>query len=929
MASEEKKLYLLDGMALVYRAHFALGKNPPITSYGLNTAAILGFANTLLDVLKNQKPTHIAVAFDTKAPTDRSIEFTEYKANREAMPEDLATGLPYVFEMLEAWKIPILMLDGYEADDVIGTLVRRAEEQGFKSYMMTPDKDFAQLVTENTFIYKPGRFGNPNEILGVPEILEKWEIKRPLQVIDILALWGDAVDNIPGIPGIGEKTAKKLIAQYDSVEGLIAHAHELKGKQKENVINFADQGLMSKSLATIILDAPIAFEPEKMVLEEPDKETLSALFAKLEFRTLGKRVFGEDFAVSGGQATSPQMDMFAPQPTSGSPEMVDKPAEFKNLENTPHDYKLVEDIKEIEKLTADLLKQKVVCLDTETTSVDANAARLLGISFSYKKGTGFYVPVNPENQKQVITALNPFFSNTKIEKVGHNIKYDLMILLRHGAELVGPYFDTMLAHYLLDPDGRHKMDLLAEGHLNYSPIPIESIIGPKGKKQGNMADHEPKDIVDYACEDADVTLQLREVFLPQLKEANLDGLLHDLETPLLEVLAEIQLAGVNLDRENLEVFSKELTTDIAVLEKTIYEYAGVEFNIASPKQLGEILFDKLDIEPKPKKTKTGQYSTAEETLADLSDDNEIISHILDFRSLVKLKSTYVDALPKMINEETGRVHTDFSQAVAATGRLSSNNPNLQNIPIRTARGREIRKAFIPRDKDHVLLAADYSQIELRIIADLANEEAMLQAFKDELDIHTATASKVYGVPLEEVTSTHRRNAKMVNFGIIYGISAFGLSQRLKIKRGEAKDIIDAYFKEYPGIKTYMDKSIENAQKHGYVETILGRKRYLRDINSGNRTVRGFAERNAINAPIQGSAADMIKIAMIKIQKELKAKNFKTKMTLQVHDELIFDVFKPELEEIKAIVKSGMETAMEMKVPIKVEMGTGNNWLEAH
>ena len=927
MSATEKKLYLLDGMALVYRAHFALGKNPPMTSYGLNTAAIMGFANTLLEVINNQKPTHLAVAFDTQAPTERHTDFTEYKANREAMPEDLAAALPYVYQMLEAWNIPVLTLDGYEADDIVGTLVRKAEEQGFKSYMMTPDKDFAQLVTENTFIYKPGRFGKPNEILGVPEILEKWEIEHPDQVIDILALWGDAVDNIPGIPGIGEKTAKKLIKLYGSVEGLLKNTHELKGKQKENVENFGDQGLMSKQLATIICDAPIEFDPVSMELEKPNKEELSALFAQLEFRTLGKRVFGDDFNVSGGQAASPQMDMFSSAASHEAP--AETPSAFKTLENTEHDYKFLDSIEEAANLCKDLLNQNVVCIDTETTSIDANVAQLLGIAISYKKGTGYYIGVSQDNCKAVIDALNPFFSNEKIEKVAHNMKYDLMVLRRHGANLKGPYFDTMLAHYVLDPDGRHKMDLLAENFLNYSPVPIEKLLGPKGKKQKNMADLDPKEITDYACEDADITLQLREVFVPQLKDTGLDKILYEVELPLIEVLASIQLEGVNLDRENLEEFSKELAKDITQLEKTIYKLAGTEFNIASPKQMGEVLFDKMDIEPKPKKTKTGQYSTAEDTLVDLSDDNEIIQHILDYRSLVKLKSTYVDALPKMINEETDRVHTDFNQAMAATGRLSSNNPNLQNIPIRTARGREIRKAFIPRGKDYTLLAADYSQIELRIIADLANEESMLDAFKNDLDIHTATASKVYGVPLDEVTSTHRRNAKMVNFGIIYGISAFGLSQRLKIKRSEAKDIIDAYFKEYPGIKAYMDLSIEKAQKNGYVETILGRRRYLRDINSANRTVRGFAERNAINAPIQGSAADMIKLAMVKIQEKLDKGNFKTKMTLQVHDELIFDVYNPEMDEIKPLVKEGMENAIKMEVPIKVEMGEGQNWLEAH
>lgn len=931
------KLFLLDGMALIYRAHFALSKSPRFTTAGLNTSAVFGFANTLLEVLKKENPSHIAVVFDTEAPTDRHVEYTGYKAHREAMPEDLSAALPYVFKLIEGFNIPVITSDGFEADDIIGTLSKKAEKEGFQVFCMTPDKDFAQLVSENIFIYKPARMGNDAEKLGVPEVLSKWEIERVDQVIDILGLWGDAVDNIPGIPGIGEKTAKDLIKRYGSMENIIANSHELKGKQKENVENFAEQGLLSKRLATILLDAPVDFNAEEFKLTEPSKELLEPLFAELEFRTLGKRVFGEQFTIAeASQKATAQMDLFGqvlPSKRDALPDDSDdeSPRIYLTINEVEHNYHLINDEDGYRKLAQQLAQLDSFCFDTETTSTDANNAELVGLSFAFKKAEAFYIPVpdGRENAIHILSFFKEVLENDKIEKVGQNIKYDILVLWWYGINVKGKLFDTMLAQYIVDADARNNMDIMANAYLNYSPISITTLIGAKGKNQGNMRDVEVEKVVDYAAEDADVTLQLKTVLEKLLDENAGRNLFEEIETPLVYVLADMERTGVKIDQPTLQIFSKDLEVDIKNLEEKIYELAGVKFNIASPKQLGEVLFDKLQLDPKAKKTKTGQYQTGEDVLTALSHKSPIVQFILDFRSLQKLKSTYVDALPEMINQKTGRVHTSYNQAVASTGRLSSNNPNLQNIPIKTERGREVRKTFIPKDDEHVILSADYSQIELRIIAEMSNEKNMLEAFKNGIDIHTATAAKVYGLHLDEVTSTHRRNAKAVNFGIIYGQSAFGLSQNLGIPRKEAQEIIENYFSQYPGIKKYMSDTIEFARENGFVETIMKRRRYLRDINSANATVRGFAERNAINAPIQGSAADMIKFAMINIFNELNARKLKSKMTMQVHDELVFEVHKSEVEEMKALVREKMQNAMKLNVPILVEVGVGNNWLEAH
>jgi DNA polymerase-1 len=936
-----KKLFLLDAFALIYRAHFALSKNPRFTSGGLNTSAIMGFTNTLLEVLKKENPTHMAVVFDTAAPTERHIDFTEYKANRQAMPEDLSAAIPYIVRLIEGFNIPVIFSDGYEADDLIGTLAKKAELEGFTVYCMTPDKDFGQLVSENIFIYKPARMGNGMEIQGVKEILEKWEIDRVEQVIDILGLWGDAVDNIPGIPGIGEKTAKLLIKQYGSIENMISNSHELKGKLRENVENFAEQGLISKKLATIMLNAPVDLDVDALHVDEPNRELLEPLFAELEFRTLGKRVFGDDFSIAEIKSipSSGQMDLFGnndvqiPISSGGGAETntSQTPQSFKNISNTDHNYQLADTIEKRTSLVRLLNEHSSFCFDTETTGLDANNCELVGLSFSVAKGAAWYVPF-PADQRECRTILSEFKSlleNPLISKSGQNIKYDILVLKWYGINIQGELFDTMLAHYLIDPDSRHNMDLLAENYLNYSPISISTLIGNKGKNQGNMRDADLEKVKEYAAEDADITLQLKTEFEPILKSANAWKLAQEIENPLIYVLADIEHEGVRIDQEALLEFSKILDIDIRAFESTIYEKAGVKFNIASPKQLGEVLFDKLHLDPQAKKTKTGQYQTGEDVLLRLANKSDIVADILDFRQLQKLKSTYVDALPQMINPKTGRVHTSYNQAVAATGRLSSNNPNLQNIPIRTERGREVRKAFIPRDNDHVILSADYSQIELRIIAEISKDQNMMEAFVNGLDIHTATAAKVYGIALEEVSSTQRRNAKAVNFGIIYGQSAFGLSQNLGIPRKEATEIIENYFNTYPKIKNYMNDTISFARENGYVETIMGRRRYLRDINSANQTVRGFAERNAINAPIQGSAADMIKIAMISIHQDIKDYKLGSKMTMQVHDELVFDVLVNETEIMKRIITERMKNAIKMQVPILVEVGEGKTWLEAH
>jgi len=933
-----KKLFLLDGMALMYRAHFALSKNPRFTSTGINTSAVMGFTNTLLDVLKKEKPTHIAVVFDTEAPTERHTSFEAYKAHRQAMPEDLAAAMPYVIKLITGFNIPVITSDGYEADDIIGTLAKKAELKGYQVYCMTPDKDFAQLVSENIFIYKPARMGNDMEILGVKEILAKWEIENVLQVIDILGLWGDAVDNIPGIPGIGEKTAKALIKQYGSMENIIANSHELKGKQRENVENFAEQGLISKKLATILLDVPVELDEASLELCDPSRDLLEPLFTELEFRTLGRRVFGDEFSVTTARfQEGTQTDLFGNQSGEAiqyTNTLEEEPAEklpAKTIENTEHDYQLVDTAEQRADLIKLLLAEKRISFDTETTGTDANMADLVGLSFSIKPGTGYYIPVPAEREEAqlIVDEFRVVLENEAIEKIGQNTKYDILVLKWYGLEVKGKLFDTMLAHYLIDPDTRHGMDVLSENYLAYSPISITKLIGAKGKNQGTMRDVPVIDVVDYAAEDADVTLQLAHIFEPKLKELNAAKLAEEIENPLVYVLADIEKEGVRIDIETLQAYSKELEIEIIKFEQNVYDKAGIKFNLASPKQLGEVLFDKLQLDPKAKKTKTGQYQTGEDVLTALASKSDIVQDILDFRQLQKLKSTYVDALPLMVNPKTGRVHTSYNQAVAATGRLSSNNPNLQNIPIRTERGREVRKAFIARDKNHILLSADYSQIELRIIAEISKEENMLDAFSKGIDIHTATAAKVYGVSIEEVDGTQRRNAKAVNFGIIYGQSAFGLSQNLGIPRKEAAEIIEQYFAQYPGIKRYMSDTMNFARENGFVETIMGRRRYLRDINSANQTVRGFAERNAINAPIQGSAADMIKIAMINIHKEMKAQNLQSTMTMQVHDELVFDVVRSEKEVMKAIIQDKMANAIKLTVPIVVEIGEGDNWLAAH
>lgn len=899
----------------------------------------MGFTNTLLDVLRKEKPTHMAVVFDTDAATERHTDFTAYKAHREAMPEDLAQAMPYVEKLILGFNIPVITSDGYEADDIIGTLAKKAEQKGYQVYCMTPDKDFAQLVSENIFIYKPSRMGSDIEVLGVKEVCAKWEVEHVHQVIDILGLWGDAVDNIPGIPGIGEKTAKLLIKQFGSVENVIKNSHELKGKMRENVEKFADQGLLSKKLATILLDAPVELDEQGLEICAPSRDLLEPLFAELEFRTLGRRVFGDDFTITETKAVGYQTDLFGNEVTGRTSMVVEvtdiaTPPEvtnMKSIDDTPHEYYLADTPEKRNELIALLKQQSSFCFDTETTGTDANDCEIVGMSFSVKAGQAWYVPI-PADQKEAATIVQEFkeiFEDPAIGKTGQNIKYDILMMKWYGIEVKGDLFDTMIAHYVIDPDTRHNMDILSENYLGYRPVSITSLIGPKGKNQLNMRQVEIDKIKDYAAEDADVTLQLRQVFEPKLKEAEAEKLVNEIENPLVYVLADMEYEGVKIDEATLRDFSKELETDIIRLEKTVCEKAGCKFNISSPKQLGEVLFEKLMLDPKAKKTKTGQYQTGEDILMALASKSDIVRDILDYRQLLKLKSTYVDALPTMINLKTGRVHTSYNQAVAATGRLSSTNPNLQNIPIRTERGREVRKAFIPRNDDHVIISADYSQIELRLVAEISKDENMLDAFDKNLDIHTATAANVYGVPIDQVDSTQRRNAKAVNFGIIYGQSAFGLSQNLGIPRKEAAEIIDQYFAKYSGIKRYMSDTMNFARENGYVQTLMGRRRYLRDINSANATVRGFAERNAINAPIQGSAADMIKIAMINIHRTIKEQKLDSRMTMQVHDELVFDVPQHEVDQIKPIIEYHMKNAIKTNVPIIVEIGTGLNWLEAH
>lgn len=949
MTENPKKLFLLDAFALIYRAYFAFSNNHRVNSKGLNTSAILGFTNTLLEVLKKEKPTHIAVVFDTAEPTVRHIEFADYKANREEMPEDLALAIPYIIKLIKGFHIPVLFSDGYEADDVIGTLAKKAEQHGYTTYMMTPDKDYGQLVSENIFIYKPARLGNGVEIMGVAEVCKKWEIENVSQLIDILGLMGDKVDNIPGIPGVGEKTAIQLIKDFGSIENLLQNTDKLKGKLKEKVEQNADKAIQSKRLATIICDVPIEWDEKALEMETPDKEALKELFMELEFRRLAEQVLGETLTISVTEVQnknvvtkvkkidSSQIDMFGTVTetevtTVEIEETPEAPKVYKTIKDTIHNYVLVDTKEKRSQLIAELNIQPAICFDTETTGLDANNVELVGMSFAFKPSEAFYVPV-PENfaeAQDLVNEFKPLFENENILKIGQNIKYDFSVLKWYGVSIKGKFFDTMIAHFLIQPDMRHNMNVLAESYLGYSPVSIEALIGKKGKGQISMGAVPIDDIKEYAAEDADITLQLKNKFEPMLNDAHITKLFEEIEIPLISVLAGMEAEGVTLDKEALKDISSALDKEITIVEAEIQQLAGTPFNVSSPKQVGDVLFEVLQITEKPKKTKTGQYATGEDVLAKLAGKHPIVGKILDYRELVKLKNTYVDTLPLLVNPRTGRIHTSYNQVVAVTGRLSSDNPNLQNIPIRTERGREIRKAFIARNENFTLLSADYSQIELRIIAELSGDAGMIEAFQSGQDIHAATAAKVYNVPLEEVTPDMRRNAKMVNFGIIYGISAFGLAERLTIPRKEAAAIIDNYFAKYPGIKLYMDESIEVAREKGYVETIMGRRRYLRDINSSNHTVRGYAERNAINAPIQGSAADMIKIAMINIYDDFKAKNLKSKMLLQVHDELVFDVWKDELDIVKEIVSHRMKTAIpSLKVPMEVGMGTGNNWLEAH
>ncbi len=910
----------------------------------MDTSAILGFMNSLLDVIKREKPDHLAVAFDKEGSHVRTEMFTEYKANRDQTPEAIKIAIPYIHDILRAMHIPIIELAGCEADDLIGTVAKQAEKQGYQIYMVTPDKDFAQLVSENIFMYRPARLGNGIEIWGVPEVLERFEIERPEQVIDFLGMMGDAVDNIPGLPGVGEKTAKKLLKDYGSMENLLANTHELKGKMRENIEANASQGILSKKLATIITDCDVAFNEKDYELSKPDTEKVEAIFNDLEFRRMADlfhKLFshGEEYDDTTAQGLPPtktitkndqQFSLFGGDNESESVPQAE--GFYKTLENTNHFYQSVQGNIAINLLLRDLLKQPSVSFDTETTGVNTLTAELVGLSFSWEAGKGFYVPV-PENREEAQELVNkfiPFFEDENIEKIGQNLKYDLQILSNYGITVKGKIFDTMIAHYLINPDMRHGMDVLSETYLKYSPMPIEALIGKKGKGQKSMRDAEPELIKEYAVEDADITLQLKEVFAPQLEKAGTRKLFDEIEIPLMPVLADMEQEGINLDTEYLKLLSVELANDAKMLEQRIYETAGESFNLASPKQLGEILFEKLKIGgAKQKKTKTGQYATGEEVLSYLVNEHQIVQDILDWRQMVKLQNTYVDALPLQVQQATGRVHTDYMQTVAATGRLSSNNPNLQNIPIRTERGRQIRKAFIARDENYTLVSADYSQIELRIIAALSGDPEMVKSFQNKEDIHASTAAKVFSVTLSEVTREQRSHAKTVNFGIIYGVSAFGLSNQTSLSRSESKDLIDAYYQTYPTLRRYISEQIETAREQGYVQTISGRRRYLKDINSQNAVVRGAAERNAVNAPIQGSAADIIKIAMINIHKRLTEENWKSKMLLQVHDELVFDVHNSELEKIKPMIKHEMENAFKLDVPLEVEIGEGRNWLEAH
>ena len=949
--SDQKRVFLVDAFALIFRGYYAFIKNPRINSKGLDTSAIMGFMNSLLDVIKRERPDHLAVCFDKGGSVDRVEMFEAYKANRDETPEAIKIAVPYIQEILKAMHIPIMVKAGFEADDVIGTLCKQAEKEGFKTFMVTPDKDFAQLVSENIFMYKP-RFGGGYDIWGVPEVQEKFQVTDPLQVIDFLGMMGDSADNIPGLPGVGEKTAKKFLATYGSMENLLANTHELKGKLKEKIEAAKDLGLLSKKLATIMLDVPVTFNAKDFELDQPDLEKVTELFNELEFRNLlvnFTRTFALKDETTDAKAeqniisdklkatkkvaitnTDGQFDLFA-APGTGSVSEAEISSGFKTIKTTNHFYQKIDTPLSRKLLLKKLMQQTSVCFDTETTGLKALEVELIGIAFSYEIGKGYYVslPENQEETKVILDEFRLFFENEKIEKIGHNLKYDLKVLSNYSINVKGKLFDTMIAHYLINPDMRHNMDMLAETYLNYQPVSITELIGKKGKNQLSMREIPLKDQIEYAVEDADITLQLKNHFTKELESGNVTKLFNDVELPLVSVLTAMEIEGININVDFLKELSIVLTADITRLEKGIYEQAGEEFNIASPKQLGIVLFENMKLVVKPKKTKTGQYSTAEDVLSYLAKDHQIIRDIQEYRQYKKLQSTYVDALPNEVNLKTGRIHTEYMQAVAATGRLSSNSPNLQNIPIRTKRGQEVRKSFIPRDNNHVLLAADYSQIELRIIAALSQEENMMTAFKNGEDIHASTAAKVFNVDIKEVTRAQRSNAKTVNFGIVYGVSAFGLSNQTDLNRSEAKELIDTYYETYPKLKAYMSAQVDFAREHGYVETVLGRRRYLKDINSRNAMVRSGAERNAVNAPIQGSAADIIKLAMINIHKRFKKENFKSKMLLQVHDELVFDAHKEEVEIIKPIIKYEMENAFKMAVPLDVEVGLGSNWLEAH
>ena len=945
-----KKLFLLDGMALVYRAHFAFITRPILTSKGVNTSALYGFTQTLLEILNKQQPTHIAVAFDTRAPTHRHAEFAEYKATRQEMPEDLSKALPHVRRMIEAFKIPVLTCDGYEADDIIGTLVQRAENEGFKSYMVTSDKDFGQLITENTFVFRPPRMGEGAEIIGLAEVRERWGVRQPGQVVDVLALMGDASDNIPGVPGIGEKTAVKLIVQYQSLDNLLAHAGELTGRVKETLEKNRELALLSKRLATIVRDAPCPIEFDLLKVQSFDVEKLKALLVEFEFNSIGRRLFGEDFKAGRGfspppapsarsakSSTAPESNvvedlvLVADDEAAVAEEKPPVAANLKTITDVLHEYQLVASPGQRAELIRTLHSKPSFCFDTETTNVEPRAARLVGMAFSYAPHTGYYVPVPQEaaEARRILDEFRPVLESDRIEKVGHNLKFDLSVLKWQGVSVRGKLFDTMIAHSLIEPEMRHGMDYLSEVYLGYTPVPITKLIGDAKAEQLNMADVPVAQVAEYSAEDADVTWQLRAALEPLLKEKGQERVFYEIESPLIPVLVDMEYAGIKVDAAALAEFAAQLSKEMDEAEKTIYRLAGTTFNLNSPRQLGQILFDILKISTGAKKTRTGQYATDEQTLALLAPDHEIVQRLLEYRTASKLKSTYADALPLAIWPPTGRVHTTFNQVMTTTGRLNSQNPNLQNIPIRTERGQEIRKAFVPRNDEYLLLSADYSQIELRIIAALSREAGLLEAFRTGADVHTATAARVYGIFPDLVTPEMRRKAKMVNYGIAYGISAFGLAQRLAIPRKEAVEIINEYFKQFPGIRRYMDDTIAFARQHGYVETMTGRRRYIRDIRSLNNTVRGGAERNAINAPIQGTAADMIKIAMINIQRELLARKLKTRMLLQVHDELVFDLFRQEEKEVMPMVEEKMKTAISLEAPVEVEMGVGENWLEAH